>query len=265
LDKFMKTCITTSWDDGHPSDFRVAELLTKYGLRGTFYVPRTAETPTISATQIRELASRFEVGGHTIRHAVLTETPDDQARREIAESKSWLEDVTGRPVTMFCPPKGKFRRGHLDMIREAGFAGARTVELMSLDWPRPTAGIMVMPTTIQAHAHGPTAYVRNFARRGAIRNFWLYMLHGRKGFLLNMVRKLLARGGVFHLWGHSWELDAHNQWGRLEEAFRLMAECRQPAMTNGEIVAGSPTPGGDKDEKPLAGPHLRAKSREVVG
>ena len=27
--------LTTSWDDGHPHDFRVAELLTKYGLAGT--------------------------------------------------------------------------------------------------------------------------------------------------------------------------------------------------------------------------------------
>ena len=37
------TCITTSWDDGHPLDLRVAELLAKYGLQGTFYVPMTAE------------------------------------------------------------------------------------------------------------------------------------------------------------------------------------------------------------------------------
>jgi hypothetical protein len=28
--------ITTSWDDGHPLDLRVAELLAKYGLKDTF-------------------------------------------------------------------------------------------------------------------------------------------------------------------------------------------------------------------------------------
>ena len=32
--------ITTSWDDGHPLDFRVAELLAKYGLPGTFDAAR---------------------------------------------------------------------------------------------------------------------------------------------------------------------------------------------------------------------------------
>jgi hypothetical protein len=31
--------ITTSWDDGHPSDLRLADLLHKHSLRGTFYVP----------------------------------------------------------------------------------------------------------------------------------------------------------------------------------------------------------------------------------
>ena len=32
--------ITTSWDDGHTLDLRLADLLDKYDLRGTFYVAR---------------------------------------------------------------------------------------------------------------------------------------------------------------------------------------------------------------------------------
>jgi hypothetical protein len=47
--KKLETYITTSWDDGHPSDLRVAELLIKHGLRGTFYVPMTAQTATLTA------------------------------------------------------------------------------------------------------------------------------------------------------------------------------------------------------------------------
>src|SRR5436190_13479271 len=88
-------CITTSWDDGHPLDLRVAELLAKYDLRGTFYVPRSAERGTMTAAQIRELSGAFEVGAHTLHHVVLTRAPEAQARQEIAGSKSWLEDLTG--------------------------------------------------------------------------------------------------------------------------------------------------------------------------
>jgi peptidoglycan/xylan/chitin deacetylase (PgdA/CDA1 family) len=233
------TYITTSWDDGHPSDARVADLLTKYGLRGTFYVPRTAATATMSPAQVRDLAGSFEVGGHTIDHVVLTEATDGRARQEIAESKAWLEDLTGRPCPMFCPPKGKFARRHLDMIQSAGFSGVRTVELLSLDCPRPIDGLMLLPTTIQAHPHGFGGYARNLARRTAVRNLWLYLLHGRTTDWLTLTYRLLTRavhrGGVFHLWGHAWELDATGQWARLEDAFRLMGEFASAARTNGDV------------------------------
>jgi peptidoglycan/xylan/chitin deacetylase (PgdA/CDA1 family) len=234
--------LTTSWDDGHPSDFRVADLLAKYGLRGTFYVPRTAETATMSPAHVRDLSDNFEIGGHTVNHVVLTEATDDRAGREIAESKPWLEDITGRPCPMFCPPKGKYYHRHLGMIRAAGFSGVRTVELLSLDFPRPTDGLMLMPTTVQAHPHGVGAYARNLVRRAAVRNLWLAMLHGRTTDWLTLTRRLLTRairrGGVFHLWGHSWELDASDQWGRLEDAFRLMSEfaLHAAARTNGEVL-----------------------------
>ncbi len=48
------TFITTSWDDGHPLDFRVAELLSKYGLRGTFYIPMIAENHILHPDDSRE-------------------------------------------------------------------------------------------------------------------------------------------------------------------------------------------------------------------
>jgi peptidoglycan/xylan/chitin deacetylase (PgdA/CDA1 family) len=233
--------ITTSWDDGHPSDFRVAELLAKYGLRGTFYVPRSAETPTMTADRARDLAADFEIGAHTIRHVVLTTASDEHAKQEIVASKAWVEDLTGRPCPMFCPPQGKFARRHLEMIRAAGFTGVRTVELLSLDFPRPAAGLVVMPTTVQAQPHGVGAFARNLAKRLAARNLWLALLHGRTTDWLKLTERLLARavsrGGVFHLWGHAWELDAAEQWARLEQALRLMGEFTHaaPAMTNGEI------------------------------
>jgi hypothetical protein len=116
------------------------------------------------------------------------------------------------------------------------------VELLSLDFPRPVAGLMVMPTTVQANDSGLTGYVRNALRRGAVRNLWLLLLRGRSTDWLKLARSLLVRaveqGGVFHLWGHSWELDAFGLWGRLEDALRLMSEFapQASALTNGGLV-----------------------------
>jgi hypothetical protein len=68
--------ITTSWDDGHRSDLRFADLPEKGGLSGTFYVPSTnsACRPVMRPTEFAQLGQRFQIGGHTQDH-INTETP----------------------------------------------------------------------------------------------------------------------------------------------------------------------------------------------
>src|SRR5262245_60264866 len=237
--------VTTSWDDGHPSDFRVAALLEKYNLQGTFYVPMTAETGTMAPAQIRELSLAFEIGAHTLHHAVLTEATERMAWQEIAGSKSWLESTTGLPCLMFCPPKGKYTHRHLEMVRKAGYFGVRNVELLSLDFPRSKAGIMLLPTTIQAYPHGSFALAKNAVKRMALKNLLRLMTHGPSTDWPALTRSLLHEslryGGVFHLWGHSWELQESGQWQILEEAFRCMSEfvTHAPSLTNGQLCQGA--------------------------
>jgi peptidoglycan/xylan/chitin deacetylase (PgdA/CDA1 family) len=241
------TYITTSWDDGHPLDLRVAELLAKYGLQGTFYIPRSTKTATMTTRQLRELSETFEVGGHTLHHVELTQTTQDQARQEITACKTWLEDSTGQPCSMFCPPKGIYASRHLDLILRAGYLGVRTVELLSLDFPRPVLspregkGLLMLPTTVQAHPHGLFAYVRNLGLRAAYRNFCLFLAHGRSTNWTSLVQSLVSRalkcGGVFHLWGHSWEVEQTGQWQRLEEVLRFLSQLTSQAttLTNSQV------------------------------
>ena len=62
--------ITTSWDDGHLSDLRFADLPEKGGLSGTFYVPSTNSEcrPVTRLTEFAQLGQRFQIGGHTQDH-----------------------------------------------------------------------------------------------------------------------------------------------------------------------------------------------------
>jgi peptidoglycan/xylan/chitin deacetylase (PgdA/CDA1 family) len=234
-------CITTSWDDGHPLDLRVAELLAEHNLPGTFYVPKISQRSTLAAAQIRQLSSSFELGSHTMRHADLTRADDAIARAEIIESKSWLEDITGKACVMFCPPMGRYERRHVPIVREAGYLGMRTVELLSLDWPRLTEGLWIMPTTLQAYPHHAMAYVKNAIRRGALRNLWRYILHGKPGrwdeMAESLARRVLRDGGVLHLWGHSWELEETGQWQRLGKVLSMLSRLGKLAspLTNGHI------------------------------
>jgi peptidoglycan-N-acetylglucosamine deacetylase len=80
--------ITTSWDDGHPLDLRLADLLRKYGLPATFYIPLANDLPVLTRPQVRELSADFEVGAHTVYHSDLLTIPEGAARREITDCKT---------------------------------------------------------------------------------------------------------------------------------------------------------------------------------
>ena len=56
--------VTTSWDDGHPLDVRLAELLSSYGVPGTFYLPLMySKIPLLGRPQMRAIrALGMEIG-----------------------------------------------------------------------------------------------------------------------------------------------------------------------------------------------------------
>lgn len=242
-----QTYITTSWDDGHPLDERLADLLSRNNLAATFYIPRAISTGVMSDQQIRNLATRFEIGAHTLNHVFLADTDDATAKAEIAGSKTWVQDVTGKDCPMFCPPAGRYTAHHLPMFSDVGFKAIRTVEFLSLDLPRKGDNLLQMPTTLQAFRQPLKAYVKNALKRKNPRNLWLLAAHGRSSDWRVLAERLLnraiANGGVFHLWGHSWEIEACGLWGELEQVLRLLGDAvaakRATPMTNGELCSAT--------------------------
>lgn len=237
----VESYITTSWDDGHAMDMRVAELLSKYGLPGTFYIPRRCEKPVIGPAAIRDLGAAFEIGAHTLNHAILEHSSPETAKNEVTQSKAWLEDITGVPCRVFCPPQGRFKRRDVEIVKQAGFSGMRTTELLSLQPPRRSGGFSIIPTTVQAQRHEQRLYARNFLKRAAFRNAWRFAASGRNCDWLELARFCLnltiKQGGVFHLWGHSWEIEENDQWKRLEAVLQALSQAASAsaAMTNGEL------------------------------
>lgn len=234
--------VTTSWDDGAPPDLRLADLLLERGIKGTFYIPQFFEGGAVSPSEIRELSSHFEIGAHTLAHVELTTVDLGRARAEITESKDWIEQVTGRECRMFCFPRGKFRREHLRLVSEAGYKGCRTTELLSLRPPTRDL-IPVMGTSIQVFPHRIPAYLRNAVKRFNLRNLrrlrplgssvsgdWVCLARA-------LLRTVIAEGGVFHPWGHSWEIDAADQWSNLSLLLDFIRDSVPNAQlrTNGEL------------------------------
>lgn len=236
-----RTVMTTSWDDGHPLDRKLADLLARHGLTGTFYIPRRAENVTMSEGQIQELSKSFEIGAHTMRHTFLDRATRLTAEREIIESKSWVEQLTGQACEMFCPPGGRFNRQHLCMIRDAGYTGLRTVEALSLAEPSEIMGLRMLPTSVQAYPHQRSAHIRNTLKRGSLISLRRYLRLGAPTDWTQtadaLLREIASEGGVFHLWGHSWEIEKTNQWKNLERVFKLMGSYAAdiPCVNNTDL------------------------------
>lgn len=219
---------TTSWDDGHPLDRRLGELLATYGFRGTFYVPcrNWQGEPVLSGGEIRDLGRGFEIASHTLEHRLLTTLNPAEAQRQIIDGKAELEDRLGTRVDGFCYPGGKYNALVRQTVKEAGFAYARSIRNLCL---LPGTDPFLMATTIQFYPHSATVYAGNYLKgKDWAERFPLLVKALTPRDMLDRLKAIfdfaILRGGVFHLWGHSWEIDRINGWRLLEEFLRYVAE-----------------------------------------
>jgi hypothetical protein len=218
-------------------------MLDRHGQRGTFYIARRYRANRLSEAAIRRLAARHEIGAHTLSHPDLTRLSPRAREREITGSRDWLQDVTGKPVAMFCYPLGQFDGETRRLVAEAGFRGARTVRQFSV---APHRDRFAMRTTLQVH---PT-----LLRSSTIGDFTLYWLKQKRcagerassrgrsmlrrwSSLADFVLTTAARdtAAVFHLWGHSWEIEEQGMWADCDALLRRVGELGCQPRTNGEI------------------------------
>jgi len=235
--------LTISVDDGHPTDFKSAEFLVRYGLKATFYIPaRNPEREVISEGQVREIAVNFEVGSHTFNHRPLTHASREVARSEIEDGKKWLENATGTEAVAFCYPQGKFNSDTLELVRGAGFRGARTCMFNLSGYP---GNPFLWGVSTHAYYHSIPIQIRHaFLERNFRGVLNLAVVHRLEKdwakHFLHAVEFVEQNGGVAHLYFHSWEIDEQNQWSKLDNLLKEISERRTliPA-TNGELFARS--------------------------
>lgn len=238
----MAVVFLSSWDDGHPSDLRVEAAMQRHGFRATYYVPlRNREgLPVMTPAAMRALAQTAELGSHTLNHVYADSTTAAAWRTEVVEGKRALEEVLGRAVQGFCYPGGRVLPDAPGWLAQAGFLHARTTRNACL---LPARDAFRIPTTMQCFPHPRSVWWRNFLSQGQWRERWPAVLaasaapdlEARLHALLDLA---VANGGVFHLWGHSWELDAAGLWPLLDRFLAHAARRVPPAqrMSVGEWV-----------------------------
>jgi|SRR5271163_1218960 len=212
--------VTTSWDDGDCADLKVAELLRSRGVRGTFYVPINYRERPLDHSQLRGLTSEgFEIGAHGLSHKPLWRLPPSELAQEVGPCKPIIEDIIGREVRMFCYPCGRYDASVVRALQDAGYWGARTVRLLAT---RPAFDSFEMPTTLQIYPHPSFTYLKNVATARRLESFQACVVQMlRIGSWLELGKSLfdavLKNGGIWHLYGHSWEVERLDLWDDLCE------------------------------------------------
>jgi peptidoglycan/xylan/chitin deacetylase (PgdA/CDA1 family) len=133
-------CVSITFDDGYLDNFENAlPILDEFSVPATVFVVSgrvggvdgwretggNGSWPLASWEQLREMAEQgVEIGSHTVSHPSLTALDDEQRRREVADSKSALEERLGQPVRFFAYPYGRLDEATRNAVRAAGYEAA---------------------------------------------------------------------------------------------------------------------------------------------
>ncbi len=131
-----KKPVMLTFDDGYGGHYQyVYPLLKKYGYPGIFSiytkgVGNNVGRSHVSWQQLKEMSADplVTIASHSVTHPDdLRVFPDDTLKTEIKESKRILEEQLSIPIRYFTYPVGKYDKRVADLVREAGYQGALTM------------------------------------------------------------------------------------------------------------------------------------------
>jgi len=129
----MRPRLVLTFDDGYDTDLAVAApLLLDHGFTATFYVVagNLGQPGSLTEKGVAELAALgFEIGSHSLTHAYLDDLDAAALDREIAGSRTRLEDVLGRRVRHFACPGGRWNRAVVEAAQRAGYESLATSQV----------------------------------------------------------------------------------------------------------------------------------------
>jgi peptidoglycan/xylan/chitin deacetylase (PgdA/CDA1 family) len=133
-----------TFDDGYVNNLEHAlPVLDQVGFTSTCYVVSgligetnrwdtpsgIPEKPLMNVLQLRRwMDAGQEIGAHGRTHLKLPQTRQDEAFQEIVQCRADLQDLLHIPVMHFCYPYGMWDPIHRDMVQDAGYTTATTMD-----------------------------------------------------------------------------------------------------------------------------------------
>ncbi|HEX9757365.1 MAG TPA: polysaccharide deacetylase family protein [Nitrospiria bacterium] len=130
--------IVITFDDTQLSNYTLAlPLLKSYGFSGEFFIATQfigKGKDLLEENHIKEMAkNQMSIQSHTHTHRFLNDLAPDQIYEELEKSKDILQDITGKKVSFFSCPGGRFTESVLEISKKMGYK-AVCVSLPRVKW-----------------------------------------------------------------------------------------------------------------------------------
>lgn len=201
--------VTMSFDDGIQDDRRLVTLLNRYGCRATFFLNSAFddETPPfqdegatvyhLAPHEMQTLYQGHEIGAHTHSHPFLTALSDAEIRDQLRQNIDLLTKWFGVKPVGFAYTYGVYDERVIRLVKEQGFAYARTI----------TNTHSFVPQTTHLLELHPTVWLSDPNRDEIVHRF----LQSQDD-------------GILHIWGHSYELTGHQKWDAFEQLLQVIRQ-----------------------------------------
>ena len=192
----------------------------------------------IEVSNLRRLSQHFDIGAHTFNHIPITSVHYNQLWDELYIGKIKLENIIGKPVYSLAWPYGIYNKRAIEVASKVGFTQGRTTkELCISAGKRP----FCIPTTLSAFPHYPHTRIKNALMNhnlsGLVRFIRIGCTKCWAELALGFFELALKNGGVWHLWGHSWEVEEKSMWKELALVFAQVSACKEVVhLSNTEMI-----------------------------
>ena len=212
--------VTLSYDDGVIYDKTLCEIMTRYGVKGTFNVNSgwfSADKNRMSEEDAFKLYDKYdmEVAIHGEDHKMYNKIAPSNVMLDIIKDRVFLEKKTGKIIKGMAYPYGRFTADVKEIARLAGIKYARTTNSTHA-FDLPTDWLELNPT-----CH------HNDKKLSELTDLFLSKTKSQK----------YLPAAMFYLWGHAYEFNNDGNWDIIETFCKKVSAQKDDIWfaTNGEI------------------------------
>lgn len=201
--------ITFSYDDGVESDRKLVTIFNQYNLKCTFNLNSGLmegkdqwnylgfPVKRLLADEIGDMYDGHEIAVHGFRHAHLKQLTREEIEEELKKDKEVLEAMFKRNIKGMAYAYGEYNQEVIALAEKQNLQYARTI--------KSTHNFDIQTNRMEFN---PSC-------------------HHTDDDVLEMARKFVSletnEPHLFYIWGHSYEIDAKNDWNQFKELCEIIS------------------------------------------